>query len=62
MKRGIDTVFYLWYIVCEVIKKMVTQVENRPKCPKCGSQNGYVRIKSGEFVCRECGTVSKNGK
>ena len=40
---------------------MLTEVklEQRPQCPKCGSQNGYVRIKSAEFVCRECGTVSE---
>lgn len=37
---------------------MANQVEQRPKCPKCGSQNGYVRIKTDEFVCRECGTVT----
>ena len=41
---------------------MTTQLENRPKCPKCGSQNGYIRIKTGEFVCRECGTVSTKEK
>ena len=38
---------------------MVTELKERPKCPKCGAQNGYVRIKTDEYVCRECGTISK---
>ncbi len=38
--------------------EQVMQTEKRPKCPKCSSQNGYIRIKTDELVCRECGTVS----
>ncbi len=35
----------------------MAQLDERPICPKCGSKTGYVRI-NGDFVCRECGTVT----
>lgn len=31
------------------------------KCGSCGSTNGYVRIRTDEFVCRKCGTVTPVG-
>ncbi len=41
---------------------MAIQTEERPQCPKCGSKTGFVRIKTSEFVCQKCGTVSKINK
>jgi len=28
------------------------------KCPKCKSAMTYIRISTGELVCRSCGTVT----
>lgn len=33
-------------------------VNTKPKCQKCKSRNGYVRISTNEFVCRVCGTIT----
>ncbi len=32
------------------------------RCPKCGSTHIYVRIKTNEIVCQQCGTVSPKNK
>jgi len=34
-------------------------VREKPKCPKCGSNYVYIRVKTGEIVCRRCGAISK---
>lgn len=33
---------------------------NKPKvrCPACGSSQAYIRIKTGQIVCPECGEVT----
>ena len=30
----------------------------RIKCPKCGSSQAYVRIKTNKIVCNRCGKIS----
>jgi len=35
---------------------------NKVKCKKCGSAYGYVRQTTKEFVCRQCGTITKLGE
>ncbi len=27
-------------------------------CPKCKTENGYVRIETKDWVCRKCGKIS----
>jgi ribosomal protein L37AE/L43A len=29
------------------------------KCPKCGGQFTYTRIKTGQLVCRSCGNITE---
>ena len=31
------------------------------KCPKCNSSMTYIRVSSGELVCRTCGWITPNG-
>jgi transcription initiation factor TFIIIB Brf1 subunit/transcription initiation factor TFIIB len=33
---------------------------SKPKvrCPNCGSSQAYIRIKSGQIVCTDCGTIT----
>ena len=43
-------------------KKGIEQKDKKhPKifCKNCESGNGYVRMKTGEFVCRDCGMITK---
>lgn len=40
-------------------KKQKEQKQRRNKCSNCGSSFGYLRIKKGEWVCRDCGNVQK---
>jgi transcription initiation factor TFIIIB Brf1 subunit/transcription initiation factor TFIIB len=28
-------------------------------CPKCGKAKGYRRIKTNEWVCQDCGEITK---
>jgi transcription initiation factor TFIIIB Brf1 subunit/transcription initiation factor TFIIB len=30
------------------------------KCPACGSSRAYMRIRTREIVCQECGTITKD--
>jgi ribosomal protein L37AE/L43A len=39
----------------------VTKEKNmKPKirCPNCGSSQAYIRIKTGQIVCHQCGEVT----
>jgi len=29
------------------------------KCPKCNKEGAYLRLKTKEFVCRQCGHITK---
>ena len=29
------------------------------ECPECEKSFGYVRIKNREWICRNCGTITK---
>ena len=31
------------------------------RCPKCSSSMTYIRVASGELVCRTCGWITPNG-
>ena len=32
------------------------------KCPKCKSAMTYIRINTGELVCRSCGHITPKGE
>ena len=32
------------------------------KCPKCKSTMTYIRISTGELVCRSCGEITPKGE
>jgi ribosomal protein L37AE/L43A len=40
-------------------KKEVPKRENLKRCKKCNSSFGYLRIKTKEWTCRNCGFVDK---
>jgi ribosomal protein L37AE/L43A len=42
-------------------EKKETEKTQKHRCKKCNSTFGYLRIKDGEFVCRSCGFVEKEG-
>lgn len=31
---------------------------NKPSCENCGVSNGYLRLKSNEWICRSCGHIT----
>jgi len=33
--------------------------KGKMKCPKCGKEGAYVRIKTKEVVCNKCGYIGK---
>lgn len=34
-------------------------MHDKKRCPKCGSGQVYIRISTGEIVCRMCGQITK---
>ena len=32
---------------------------NKPRCKKCNSTMTYIRLKTKQIVCRDCGNISK---
>lgn len=34
-------------------------VKPRIRCPSCGSSQAYIRIRTAQIVCPECGDVTK---
>lgn len=40
-------------------KKQEKENLNQIKCTKCGSGFGYIQIKTGNWVCRNCGNIEK---
>lgn len=35
--------------------KQLKKEQNRSKCSNCGLSNGYVRLTTQEWICRNCG-------
>lgn len=35
---------------------------SKPVCPKCYTSNSYYRLRTDDFVCRNCGSKHKEGK
>lgn len=42
-----------------MIEKEQEKQAKIPKCNKCGSGFGYIQIKTGNWVCRNCGNIEK---
>jgi len=42
-----------------MIKKEKARKQIKTRCKKCNSGFTYIRLKTGEVVCRRCGNVSK---
>lgn len=50
-------------------KKMEKKFQNKKRCNNCGSRQIYLRLRSNDYVCRDCGYVEtlkeeqiKNGR
>jgi len=37
----------------------MTKQRERTRCDECGSTLIYIRVKTGERVCRQCGHIEK---
>ena len=39
-------------------KTKEVQLVEKNRCPKCNSSFGYIRLKTKEWICRNCGNVN----
>lgn len=45
-------------MVKEKKPKKSQERKNKPVCQNCGLSNGYFRLKTSEWICRSCGSIT----
>lgn len=49
--------------MAKIIRLIAKPIKSLPSCPICGSIMRYYRKKTGDYLCRRCGTVyDRTGK
>lgn len=41
------------------MKKKIEPNSNKLRCKKCNSTMTYIRLRTGELICRTCGNIEK---